>query len=366
MKTILLTYLSFLIGLSAFSQGVEKWTAFWNEESQLKGFKNSKGEVMIEPKFMGFTVAREFENIIAVMEETSGNYNTYYLTKSGRIVGKDSLHIFDNGADCESEGFIRFRDKKTDKVGLFDKDGDIVIPAVYNGLSRMHNGLISALKDAKKEYWEKHKESGCNHYSWKGGQELLLSKVNEVLVENFKYEGILDFYSMIVQTEPSSDSTKVSFKGVNGKYYIFTDIEKEFNQWLKTELIPNLNLNKLKSLTMDSLTYWKKPKGWVTESKRDFLARNFELIKERLQSTQMDKSDYFVSIDGLNPFMYTGNNFDKYFNTCGEARQEKYPVMDLIINNKTDSDFTQDHFDFLKTDEGYRLISMTIRNGKLE
>lgn len=348
------------------AQENNSWISFWNNDTTLIGFKDKSGEIKIEPKFMGFTIAREFDKIIAVMEDNNGKYETYYLTKSGKKVGLDSLHIYDNGADCESEGFIRFRDKKTDKVGLFDKNGNIAIPADYNGLSRVRNGLVSALKNAKKKYWAKHKESGCNHYTWKGGQELLLSKDNEILVEDFEYEGRLDFYSMSVQNKPSSDSTKVSFKGVNGKYYIFTDIEKEFNQWLKTELIPNLNLNKLESLSMDSLTYWKKPNGWVTESKRDFLARNFKLIKERLQSTQMDKSDYFVSINGLNPFMYTGNNFDKYFNTCGESKQERYPVMDLIINNKTDSDFTQDHFDFLKTDEGYRLISMTIRNGKLE
>ncbi len=363
MKSILLTYLIILIGLSAFSQSSEKWIAFWNEESQLMGFKNSKGQVEIKPKFMGFTVAREFDNIIAVMEDNNGKYEAYYLTKSGKKIGLDSLHIYDSKADCESEEFIRFRDKKKDKVGMFDKNGNVAIPANYNDLSRMHNGLIWALKDAKKKYWTKHKESGCNHYSWKGGQELLLSKDNKILVENFRYEGNLNFYSMIVQNKPSSNSTKANFIGVNGKYYIFTDIEKEFNQWLKTELIPNLTLSKLEFSTMDSLTYWKKPKGWITESKQTFLTRNFELIKERLQSIQMDKSDYFVSIGGLNQFMYTGNNFDKYFNTCGEARQEKYPVMTLIINNKTDSNFTQDHFDFLKTDKGYRLINITIRNG---
>jgi hypothetical protein len=346
------------------AQDNDSWTAFWNQDTTLIGFKDQNGEIKVEPRFMGFTIARKFDNIIAVMEDNNGSYEAYHLTKSGKRVGYDSLHIYDNGADCESEGFIRFRDKKTDKVGLFDKNGDIVIPANYDALSRVHNGLISALKNAKKEYWAKHEESGCNHYSWEGGQVLLLSKDNDMLIKNFEYEGRLDFYSMNVQSTPSSDSTKACFKGVNGKYYVFTDIEKEFNQWFTTELMANLTHSKLELSTMDSLTYWKIPMGWVTESKQEFHTRNFELIKYRLQSTQREKSDHFVSIDGLNPFMYTGANYDKYFNNCGEARQEKYPVMSLIINNETD--FNQDHFDFLKTGDGYRLISLTIRNGKIE
>lgn len=366
MKAFIIAYFLLLIGQLTFAQNNEVWTSFWNEETDLMGFKNSEGKTMIEPRFMGFTIARSFDNIIAVMEEINGKYEFYYLTKLGKKVGIDSLHIFDNGADCESEGYIRFKDKKTDKVGLFDKDGNVAIPAVYDALSRTHNGLIWALKGAEKKYWDKHKESGCNHYSWKGGQEFLLNTDNEVLIEDFKYEGRLDFFSMVVQDKPASDTTKESLKGVNGKYYVFTDIEKEFNQWIKLELIPNLSISNLEASTMDSLTYWKKNVGWTSEPKHEFLTRNFELIKERLQSTQMTNSDYFVSVNGLNPFMYVGDNYDKYFNTCGEAKLEKYPVLDLIINNKNDSDFTQDHFDFLKTDEGYRLINLTIRNGEIK
>ena len=49
------------------------------------------------------------------------------------IVGKDSVYIFDNTPDCENEGFIRFRDHKTDKAGMFNRNGNIVIPAEYNG-----------------------------------------------------------------------------------------------------------------------------------------------------------------------------------------------------------------------------------------
>lgn len=364
MKSLILSFLLILIGLPAFSQADEKWTAFWDDSTQLMGFKNSVGEVMIEPKFMGFTIARAFENVIAVMEENNGQYEAYYLAKSGKKFGIDSLHIYDNGADCESEGFIRFRDKKTDMVGMFDKNGNRGIPAIYNEVSRMQNGLIHALKGAKKEYWDSHGEAGCTHFSWKGGQHLLLNAKNQTLIADFKYEGPLDLFNMQVQDEPSTEATKVSFKGVNGKYYVFTDIEKGFKHWLATALIPNLTLRKLEASSMDSLTFWQDPEGWITESKRTFLSRNIELINARLQSIQLENSDHFVSIGGLNPYMYQGDHFAKYYNTCGEAKETQYPVLNLIINHKTNADLEQDHIEFLKTDAGYRLISVSINAGK--
>tara|TARA_B110000211_G_scaffold231093_1_gene291965 strand:+ start:3103 stop:3477 length:375 start_codon:yes stop_codon:yes gene_type:complete len=121
MKSLFTVCLFLLLGQLGFAQNNDKWTSFSDKKSELTGFKNLKGEVMIEPKFMGFTIAKVFDVIIAVMEEDSGTFKTYYLIKSGKKIGNDSLHIFDNGADCENEGFIRFRDKKTDKVGMFDE-----------------------------------------------------------------------------------------------------------------------------------------------------------------------------------------------------------------------------------------------------
>ena len=112
------------------------WTSFWNTDSTLIGFKDKSGAIKIEPRFKGFTNARKFDNIMAVTDE---KWKSYYLTKSGKIIGRDSLHIFDNGADCESEGFIRFKDKKTDQVGMFNSNGDVVIPAEYNDLTRVRN-----------------------------------------------------------------------------------------------------------------------------------------------------------------------------------------------------------------------------------
>lgn len=340
-----------------------KWTAFWNEETELLGFKNEKGEVVIEAEFMGLTVAQSFEDIIAVMEENNGEYKSYYLTKSGKKVGQDSLYIWDNAADCESEGFIRFRDKKTDKAGLLDKQGNVVIPAIYNELSRVHNGLVWTLQDAEKKYWDGHKESGCNHYTWIGGKEQLVNTQNEVLVEDFKPgDLILDYYSLSIEQQLSTDPTKFSFKGLNDEYYTFTNHEKAFEHYLNKEFLPTLTLDKLLTFTSDTITYWEESTGWIAESKVDFINRNFVIIQELLATVENKNASFFISIEGLNPYIYEGADYAPYFNNCGEAIIEKYPVFTLIINHKKDTNLVQDYFEFLKTETGYHLIGISIKS----
>ena len=359
----LLTYLLFTIGISTFAQSTERWTAFYNEETELKGFKNAKGEVMIEPVSSPYTAAKEFDHIMVMSVRSGDSLSVYYLTKSGRKVGFDSLHIYDNGTDCESEGFIRFRDQKTDKVGMFDKNGDIAIPAEYNELSRVNNGLVWALKGAEKEYFHKKSETGCNHYSWKGGQELLINTKNEVLAKNTKDHFGLDCFSMTVQNEPSTDSTKVSYKGTNGKYYTFTDFEKEFLTWLKTELIPDLSLAKMTEHTMDSILIWGYQDEPENESKTDFLTRNYNKIESQLLLLKSDSTNYQVSHNSFPGYdIFVDSDRDKYYNTCGETRWQQYPEMTLLINHYIDGDLRQNHINFFKTDKGYRLIGATIRH----
>jgi len=39
--------------------------------------------------------------------------------------------------------------------------------------------------------------------------------------------------------------------------------------------------------------------------------------------------------------------------------------MNVVIDYKTVNDSYQDHFDFLRTEKGYKLISLTIRSGNI-
>lgn len=324
------------------------------------GFKDKNGVIKIEPKFTAFTTAGKFENIIAVTEEINGKWNSYYLTKAGRIVGRDSLQIFDNTADCENEGLIRFHDRKTDKVGMFNKKGDIAIPADYNALSRVTNGMIIALKDAKK------KEMG-EHYSWQGGTQILIDSNNNILIDNFQYDEYLNFYSVLISSRPDPDTIRQNFKGVTGQYYSFVDYDKEFRAWLKTSLLDQFTKTSLLNCSYKEIYYWIEPAGWTPQVKNRFIDRNFDIIKKKLLALNSKECEYHIFDESLNLFIYgyESDEFKNYFNNCGQSKDWIYPVKNIVISYKDNKNLVQDHFEFLRTDNGYKLISISIKKGKL-
>ena len=342
----------------------DTWFAFGSlEDDELIGFKDQFGKVRIPQKFTDIMSGWKFDYIMAAIEITSEKSESYYLTKSGRIVGRDSLFIFDNYPDCENEGFIRFHDKLTDQMGLFNRDGDIVIPAGYNALTRVMSGLVAGLKNAEKQYWhgDGHDEhAGCNHYSWTGGQSVLLDTTNRILIEDFNYEGTLDYYSLQITDSPVKDDRRLNFKSVDSTYYSFVHVEKEFQVWLDELLLADLSEEKWLAASYDSIT-WTPSGGWEAESKYDFIRRNFSLLRDLLLLIKQPDFDYYIISGGLNRFIFDSDEFKCYYNNCGDPIEWKYPVITLILNHRDDNRLTQDHFEFLRTDNGYRLLSVSFR-----
>ncbi len=56
----------------------------------------------------------------------------------------------------------------------------------------------------------------------------------------------------------------------------------------------------------------------------------------------------------------------EYFNNCGEAKEWIYPMMTIVVSHKNKKNFSQNHYEFLRTDKGYKLISVTIENEKIK
>lgn len=360
MKNYLLLYLLAFLNCSAFAQNNDIWFSFWNKDSTLIGFKDKNGIVKIEPKFHSrLTIAHKFENIIAATDEKEEDWEDYYLTKSGKIVGRDSLFVFDNGPDCENEGFIRFTDRKTDKMGMFNGEGKIAIPAEYSNLTKVKNGMFIGLKDAKKEM-------DGEHFFWTGGKEFLIDSNNKILIENFPYNDDLNFYSLEKAKEKSKDEIRESFLGVDGQYYSFISFNKEFKTWLKNTLLTDLSKTNLEKHSFDKITYWKEPMGWVSESKTKFINQNYTYLKLKLQELKNPKTDYFVSSDGLNQFIFESSEYEIYFNNCNESKDWIYPVKNIVINPKNKLEHGQDHFEFLRTENGYKLISVSSRKDNLK
>ncbi|PBJ13310.1 hypothetical protein [Flavobacterium sp. ACN6] len=364
MKKIIILYI-FLFSCTVFAQSNDIWNAFWNKDTTKIGFKDKNGVIKIEPKFTGFTIARKFENIIAVTNEKNNDWESYYLTKTGKIIGRDSLYVFDNGPDCENEGFIRFRDPKTDKMGMFNGDGKIAIPAEYSNLTKVKNGMFIGLKDAKKEM-------DGEHFFWKGGKEFLIDINNKILVENFKYNNDyhLNYFSVEKAAKPSKDETRESFRGIDEQYYSFINFEKEFRSWLKNNLLSDLAKDNLLKHFYQKISYSTPYRNGrslsFTETKTKFINKNYKLIKKKLLELTTANCDYSIFIEGLNPYNYAENEFSIYFNNCNEAKDWKYPVMDIVISPKNKTERGQDHLEFLRTENGYKLISVSLRKDNLK
>ncbi|OXB06301.1 hypothetical protein B0A72_08060 [Flavobacterium pectinovorum] len=344
------------------AQNKDTWISFWDKDTTHLGFKDKSGNIKIEPRFMGFTIAHKFENIIAVSEEENENWKSYYLTKTGKIVGRDSLYVFDNGPDCENEGFIRFNDPKTDKMGLFNGDGKIVIPAEYSDLTRVRNGMIIALKDAVKE-------KDGEHFFWTGGKEFLIDINNKILIENFGFNDELNFYSLEKSKEKNPDPVRDNFLGVDGQYYSFINFDKEFKEWLKNILLTDLSKENLLKHSYDEITYWKKKDdddGWITKPKEAFMKLNYKLIKAKLLELKSTNCDYHIFSESLNKFIFEADEYDQYFDNCRQAKDWINPVKNIVISPQNKNESGQDHFEFLRTKNGYKLISASSRKEDLK
>jgi len=381
MKILLLITMIFSSTYAMSAEKEKPWTVFWDAQHNLKGFKDANGITRIKPKFMGLTTAHTFRNIIAAMEEQNGKITTYYLLKNGKKVGINNTYVAPMEFDCESEESIRFRDSATDKVGFYDATGRVIIPAEYNYALPFRNGLAVALKNAKRICYhggEYSKEKRCEHWNWKGGNRSLINKKNKVLISNFEYDRHLDFYSMRISDNASQDPSVSSFRGNNGKYYHFINIKKKFVQWLQQQLLANLSMTKLLENTHSEVYYWNDPKGWISKDRKTFIQQNYKKLEKKLQLIMNPKTyvkrskvnnkekavTYFISTVGLNPYIYEKEAYRKYFDDCWNPKTWKYPALSVVIDQPGNIDTAQSLFDFLKTDDGFRLTSVTIRNDK--
>jgi hypothetical protein len=323
------------------------WNSFWNDDKTLIGYKDRNGTVKIEPRF--HTVSNgEFNNIISVSVDDE-SWPCYYLTKSGKVVGKDSVAVFDNLHDCESEGFIRFKDPKTDRIGMFNRYGNAVIPAEYNSLTRVKNGMIIALKDAKNECQD---PPSCEHYIWVGGKNLLIDTLNNVLIDDFDHPRVFSLFTIEQVETIIPDTTKKFFKANDESYYSFIDFEKEFMQWLVSDLLLNLTIEKLIDATKDSITidasFDKKYNGKL------FVIDNFDNMKEDLLGILDPSCEYnIISFGDWGMYICRYDDVSKWNPLFAIST----PEQNNCIGNRRSNDYG-----FSRTDNGYKLAYVIIRS----
>ncbi|WP_236199315.1 hypothetical protein [Pseudomonas pseudonitroreducens] len=361
---------AWLLALGALALSVpagadEPWVAF--TQNDLVGFKDSRGAVKVAPTLVqGLTLARRFERIIAAGEETADGYRTYYLLRDGRQVAPGSLYFFDNAPVCESEDSIRFRDHQRDKVGFLDGNGQVLIAAELSDASAMHNGMVVALKGASRTCADPGTSlEHCEHRSWKGGTQLLLDRHGKTLVSNFDSTraGALDWFSLQISEQPTSDPRRVFFKGVDGRYISFVDIEKDFAIWFREVFLAHLDDASLQAHS--AVRVWNGEGGeplddWRSALPAQMIRQHGPVLRERLEALRAS-ADYGVRQDDMG-WPFDPESDPQYFDNCGEFAQWKTPKVSAMEHWNQGSFEPARHasFDFIRTVDGYRLVAFSI------
>lgn len=361
----LLFFFIFVFALFSAQQDTN-WYAFYNSDSTKIGFKDSDGKIKIEPKFENAMMSTDvFKQVIAIWEYAE-NYSgeQYYLNKNGKKFGKDSLYIFDFSFAKESEGLIKFHDSKTDKVGFFNFDGKVAIPALYNDAQDFHNGIALVLKGAKKEYWETKSDqpsehSGCNHWSWVGGKTIAITSSGTYLFEIDEYYDLVgdtDFGNVQINKN-LNPNFHITLKGSDGNSYSFYQPLKEFSLWFSTVFMSDFNKNKTvlskyfyELISVDDNDDQKFQTAWKNHSKKEYLKKNQKKIDELFSKIK----DGTYSFE---PFWEHDGNY-LYYPENKLPKEDLKEAVTISIRPRTDNDFSSNNsFQFTKIGDTFMITS---------
>ena len=362
-----------LVAAAAQVPDTAAWTRFEKKAGgeSTYGYRDAGGRVRLPATFGTFTPAVRFRRIMAVQDAQTGR--GYYLLKSGRVVGRDSVYMSsDYEVACESEGTIVFLDKRKDRVGFLNALGKPLIPAVYNYATPFHNGLAIVRSKAHKRCLSGEADTvQCEHPGWKGGRTLLINPRNEVLLDAGKSDEIYQVNLYSLQVNPVAVDTAVtsSFQSVSGDRYVFINYEKEFAHWLYNVFVPAVQSGEARrfgALCFEEVAVSNRPfRGWPHYGRATFVAKYYQpVLYPRLRHLRQQQKNVYLFLDDLNQFIFNSRSFPAFYTDCGEPFQAKYPAFEVAISYAAQPGQPgtehQEHFDFIRTTGGYRLFSVSL------
>ena len=141
-----------------------------NMDKNRSGYMDKKGQIIIRPKYV---IARPYDqyNIAAVADEKEWKY----IDTSGKTILKP--YLFDNGPDYFKEGLSRYVENNL--IGFIDEKYQIVIKAQFEFVTPFHNNFATFCVGFEKVPV---KESG-EHSKIAGGKWGLINKDGEVVIK---------------------------------------------------------------------------------------------------------------------------------------------------------------------------------------
>lgn len=320
-------------------------------------------------------VVEDSKRIRTFIDETDEGLDIYYLIKKedGTDLRVDNVYCYDVVApDYANENFIRFRDDKQEFVGLYNDKGVAVIPPTYSSLSKVHNGMLYGLKDAVKDNIGR---NGDRHSVLLGGTTVLLNTKGEVLIEDMDTPNVsLDMFSLKLTDEPILESYYKSYKGVNGKYYNFVELEKYFEDFVKNDFLPSTKDNKWEKYLSDKVItdievknenvgdYMRYTKDEMLQTQKHKVVKAFNLAtdtSEEVRKLVYDVNDWVASVDEE---VIEEKDKNIYMNEIGEWREAEFPIFELNIKEVHERQTRSNHFEFYRNKKGeMTLFKITIR-----
>lgn len=364
-----LLFATIVFNLRVNGQAKNDWYYFRDKKTGLIGYKDARGNIKIPAKFSGLTGQLVFRDIIAVYEEKTGE--SYYLSKNGKKFGIDSLYVWDNSYDDVTEGKIRFRDKKTDKVGFFDKSGKVVIPALYDDARPFHNGLALVTYNGKRKCPDGKNYDGknpCEEWYW-SGKTAIINIHNQIIANNINIDQTenIDWFTLKITDKKPDTTLYNSFKTKNGQYYSFLNHKKEFNKWFFGKYLANLNNSSISNNCFRSIMTQGLFAGQLRKdySKNHFLSDYKGLLINLMTAIKAIKVETHVFPEDLNSYIYTKKAYPEFYNAEHELDIDKYPVFNVVTTNYTSDRKTmsQNQFAFVRINGSYQLIEVDLKIG---
>lgn len=132
--------------------------AFTDSNTQLAGFKNTDGKIVIPAKY--FLTTTDTLHVMAFVVSAESEWIA--IDRNENILLKP--FIFDNGPDYVREGLFRFVDNG--KMGFANLNAEKVIPAQFDFVTPFENGIAEYTLGGHKEY-----DISGEHWFWVGGYE---------------------------------------------------------------------------------------------------------------------------------------------------------------------------------------------------
>lgn len=82
------------------------------------------------------------------------------------------------------------------------------------------------------------------------------------------------------------------------------------------------------------------------------------MLRSKLAELNSINCNYDIFTESLDPYIYNSKEFEKYFDNCGSSKNWIYPVKNIVITHTGNNYILQDQFQFLRTNNGYKLIEV--------